>query len=106
MAAPKGHPKYGGRTKGTPNKKTQSLFDKCEAHGFDPFEALLEMAQENIDPQIKLGALKEVCSYLYPKRKAIEHSGLTDPKILDELEKLSQLSEDELREVAKEELKK
>ncbi len=62
-----------GRQKGTLNKKTEALHEICERKGINPFEALLEMAQHD-DPNIRLGALKEVCAYLYPKRKALEIS--------------------------------
>lgn len=48
--------------------------EKCERMGIDPFEALLVLAKEE-DAGIRLGALKEICQYLYPKRKALEHSG-------------------------------
>lgn len=73
--APKGHPRYGGRGKGIPNRRTQSLLDKCESRGIDPFDALLELAEESKDPGMRLAALKEICQYIYPKRKALEHSG-------------------------------
>lgn len=77
MGYPKGknRPEGAGRRKGTPNKKTQVLSEICEQEGIDPFRALLNMAAKNSDDQIRLGALKEICQYLYPKRKALEHSG-------------------------------
>ncbi len=75
MAAPKGHKKYGGRQKGTPNKLTMGLLEKCHARGIDLFDALLDIIQETEDPLLKFNAIKEACQYVYPKRKAIEHSG-------------------------------
>lgn len=99
-------PPTSGRAKGTPNRKTQTLIDKCEAKGFEPFDALLDMAADlNQEPIIRLGALKDLCSYLYPKRKELAHS-FQDPKILNELEKLSECSADELQSVVKQETKK
>lgn len=62
-------PEKSGRKAGTPNKKTQDLMEKCEKMGIDPFEGLLELSKCD-DPSIKLAALKEVCSFLYPKRGA------------------------------------
>lgn len=67
MAAPKGHPKYGGRVKGTPNKKTESLIEICERKGINLFEAMLEMTQHP-DPSIAFQAIKEASSYIYQKR--------------------------------------
>lgn len=63
-----------GRVKGTPNKKTQTLFEVCEEEGIDPFRGLL-MLTKHADVTIKLQALKEVCRYLYPIRKAVEITG-------------------------------
>lgn len=68
-----GGKKTGGRTKGIPNKKTILLEELCEKRKIHPFEALLTLCSHP-DPSIQLGAIKEACSYLYPKRKAIEHS--------------------------------
>lgn len=70
---PKGA-KFGGRVKGTPNKKTQELIDRAKAMGLDPWEALCEFAL-NGPPDLRFNAVKEVCSYVYPKRKALEVSG-------------------------------
>lgn len=69
-----------GRKKGTKNRDTQSLEEKVEVLGFDPFEALLLFAQgnkeqlelEDIPAELRFKAIKEVCSFLYPKRKSIE----------------------------------
>lgn len=49
-------------------------------HHFEPFEALIHIAKgelpntENceISLDIRFKAIKELCSYLYPKRKAVE----------------------------------
>lgn len=74
MAKPKGLPKSGGRKAGTPNKDTMSLFDKCVAQGLDPFTELVKMCQLGEKEDLRFQALKEVCSYLYPKRKSLELS--------------------------------
>lgn len=63
-----------GRPKGSLNKKTLDLFDLCSKERIDPFRELLKLCKDG-DPQIKLTALKEVCRYLYPVRKAIEVTG-------------------------------
>ncbi len=67
MPAPKGHPRYGGRAKGTPNKRTETLIEICERKGINLFEALLDLTLHP-DPSIKIQAVKEACSYIYQKR--------------------------------------
>lgn len=91
--------KTGGRVKGTPNKSTEYIFDLCKKNNFDPIEALIHVAKNNWEklgyssPEIekqgfqgivtyepvvsmdhRIDAMKTLVSYMYPKRKAIEHS--------------------------------
>ena len=49
MAAPKGHPRYGGRAKGTTNKNTTELKDAIMAafRGAGGTGYLIQVAQEN-----------------------------------------------------------
>lgn len=75
MAAPKGHPRYGGRTKGTPNKNTSDLMSICEKHGIHPFEGMVILAKEEKDPDKKFDKLERIAQYVHPKRKAVEVSG-------------------------------
>lgn len=91
-------PEGAGRKKGTMNKRTEALHEKCERLGIDPFEALLQFANHP-DPMYRLSALKEICQYLYPKRRAIEITDKVNPKALVHLEEFSQLSEQELMKV-------
>lgn len=101
MAYPKGakRPEGAGRKKGTPNRKTQELLAKCEASGVDPFDVLLlickgieEMIVKDdkgkekrisipVKTENRLAAAKELCQYLYPKRKAIELTSEEDKAI-------------------------
>lgn len=92
--------KYGGRTKGTPNKSTLPLKQKAEELGIDPFKILLLFAEGDwqalgykeeqfissandngtyykytIDPSVRKTAAKEACEFIFPKLKAIEHTG-------------------------------
>jgi len=69
----KARPANAGRKKGTPNKKTQDLLERCAQRGVDPFEVLLELCQSD-DDAIRLQAAKEACKYIHPQRKAIEMS--------------------------------
>jgi hypothetical protein len=93
-------PKVGGRTKGTPNKSALPLQEKAKELGCDPFEILCRFAlgdwqglgydkgityqstnkgdlieKHIIPPELRSKAAAEAAQYLYPKRKAIEHSG-------------------------------
>jgi hypothetical protein len=45
MAAPIGHERYGGRAKGTPNKRTIAALERLRDAGFDPHEAFLYWAE-------------------------------------------------------------
>lgn len=62
-----------GRVAGTPNRKTQDLLNRCHASGVDPFQILLDLAGTSLDETMRFNAAKELCQYLYPKRKALEH---------------------------------
>lgn len=65
-----------GRKPGTPNRKTEVLEEICAKNGLNPFEAMVHMAQcDAYEPALRFAALKELCQYLYPKRKALELSG-------------------------------
>lgn len=75
MAAQKGHKKWGGRAKGTPNKNTQNLLSICEEEGVDPFRAMLIAAKQITNCVDKVNAYEKICQYLYPKRKALELDG-------------------------------
>lgn len=41
-----GHAKFGGKKKGTLNKRTEHAAEVLARHGFDPIEAILEVYQE------------------------------------------------------------
>lgn len=77
-----GRKKVGGRTKGTPNKKTTHLQETADLLSVDPFAYLLliikgdwktlKVSPEQITLDLRFKATSEACQYLYPKRKAIE----------------------------------
>lgn len=65
----------GGRAKGTPNKRTQSVIDKLAKLDFDPLESLARLAidaKKEGDKQMEFHASKELAQYVAPKRKAME----------------------------------
>lgn len=81
-----------GRKKGVPNKKTKELTAMLESHGFDAAEALVycykeaqkifEFRKRRSNLAGALSALdrmetcaSDLCQYVYPKKKAVEHSG-------------------------------
>lgn len=73
--------KTGGRSKGTPNKKTQDIIDKLAGLDCDPIEGMAKIAKEamnNNDLALAGNMYKELAQYVAPKRKAIEVSG--DPE--------------------------
>lgn len=104
MTTPKGT-RYGGRTKGTPNKTTQDLHEIAERLECNPFEVLLHYAKGDfkalgyeehqsmvtksgevvmvltITPELRQKSAKDACEYLFPKRKAIEHTGKDGEKL-------------------------
>lgn len=73
MASKPGRPKYGGRKKGTPNKKTEHLIETFKALNLDVPERIVELLPK-LSPEKQAEVLLELMSYLYPKRKAIEVS--------------------------------
>jgi len=86
METPKKRQKYGGRKKGTPNKKTLLLQDQLEEKGLDPVAGLKACLEEleaivayEAEDQINLVNSKariyiEILQYIYPKRKAVEYA--------------------------------
>lgn len=98
MNEPKVKAKTGGRKAGTPNKKTEDFFDKCEKLGHDPITFNILIAQnkyrelgydsatvtvytksgdsyeqDRISIETRLAANNKLLEFMYPKRKAIEH---------------------------------
>lgn len=95
-----------GRKKGTLNKKTQDLMELTEKLNCNPFEVLLHFANGDykalgyeetktkiaadgtvfqeltIAPELRQKSAKDACEYLFPKRKAIEHTGANGEKLI------------------------
>jgi hypothetical protein len=67
------HHKTGGRTKGTPNKRTQAVADRLEALGCDPIEGMARLAMdETVEKSIRAQMYRELAQYVAPKRRAVE----------------------------------
>lgn len=131
MAAPKGHKRYGGRAKGTPNAGTLPLEAKAKELGIDPFEVLLHFAKGDwralgyaqeqapssysehgtvykytIDPAVRSKAAQEACHYLYSKRQAISVDVNEDPEMIEAVKSFAVLSKEELLAVIAQEMRK
>jgi hypothetical protein len=87
-----------GRPQGSPNKRTEELFYLAEKHDCNPFEILILFAKGDhealgyekhqtkttkdggtvleltISPELRQKSARDAAEYLYPKRKAVEHS--------------------------------
>jgi hypothetical protein len=95
MAAPKGHPRYGGRAKGTPNKRTKEMLDAArEARekarrvlGNDVFDgdahALLVLVYRDtsLPIELRLDAAKVAINYESPQLQAIQVEGHTEIEV-------------------------
>lgn len=94
-----------GRKKGTPNKETKSLEQVALDKGVNFWVLLCDVAGDAEHPR-QFDAVKEGCSYLYAKRKALEVTAEVDPAILEAFKAMQSLSEGELRKIVAEELRK
>ncbi len=86
MSFDNGHPKSGGRKPGTPNKRTQSLVETLEQHGYSPIADLIELSQlakaeykKSATPadasnwvRIGVACATGILPYVYAKRKPLE----------------------------------
>ena len=69
--------KTGGRTKGTANQDKQELIDMIQEKypDYHPLLALAEIANDSDnDKNLQLQASKEVCKYIVPQLRSIDHS--------------------------------
>jgi hypothetical protein len=66
------------RTAGAVNKNKRLLFARLEAE-FPGYHPLIELARTannpDVDDQLRFAANKEVCKYVVPQLKAVEHTG-------------------------------
>ncbi len=95
--------KLGGRTKGTPNKKTEHFFDICTKRNHDPVEFNVMIAQNDwealgyskptvtvytktgdsyeqdvISVSDRMSANNKLLDFMYPKRKSVEITNSED----------------------------
>ena len=69
-----GH-KTGGRTKGTPNKRTADVIEKLARLGCDPIEGMARIAMEDANAvELRARMYAELAGYVAPERKAVDVS--------------------------------
>ncbi|MCU0500604.1 MAG: hypothetical protein MUC51_02350 [Anaerolineae bacterium] len=67
--------KTGGRTAGTPNKRTQDVIERLAALNCDPIAGMARIAMDEANsPELRGRMFSELAQYVAPKRKAVEHS--------------------------------
>ncbi len=84
MARPKGSPKLGGRSKGTPNRATAKREAEIAAAGITPLDYMLQILRdEDKTADERFEAAKAAAPYVHPKLAAVDHSsqdGTMTPK--------------------------
>lgn len=91
IGRPKGLPKYGGRKKGTPNKKTTEIQEIAKARGITPLDYMLNLLNDiSQETEIRLDAAKSAAPFVHSKMPtALQVSGTLNhihELALDELE--------------------
>lgn len=81
--------RFGGRQKGTPNKKSLDISEKIKKLGCDPFEGMIKIAEEALlskDLALAGNMYKELAQYIAPKRKAVDISTDNESAAVREVE--------------------
>ena len=72
----------GGRPPGGRNKRTLALEEKIAAAGVDPIIALCAISQDEAHPiEVRVACLKELASFLHPKKKSVEVQSTTSVSV-------------------------
>jgi hypothetical protein len=69
MSRPPGLPKTGGRTKGTPNRRSGILVEELHHLGLHPVEELVKTLPQ-LNPETRARILLSFMGFLYPKKVA------------------------------------
>lgn len=76
MAKPKGAPKTGGRSPGTPNRKTAETQAAVAASGLTPLEYMLSVMRDvGEDSPRRLAAAQAAAPYVHAKLSSVELTG-------------------------------
>lgn len=100
MAAPKGHPKWGGRQKGTPDKKTAEFRQQVVASGLTPLEVMLSNMRHWLEKGERDKAQRcaaDAAPYLHAKLSSIDAKVAVsqDPREMTEAELLAIIAAEE-----------
>lgn len=80
MAAPKGHEKKGGRSKGTPNKKTEETLRRIESV-MSKLEDTIEADIESLPAHERVRLWKDLQEYIRPKLQRVEMNAQVEQKL-------------------------
>ena len=79
-----GHAKVGGRKRGSVNKLNQHAAQVLSEMKCSPLVGIARIAENNRHPvEVRLHAYGMLADRVYPKLRAIEHSGLNVPAVSD-----------------------
>jgi hypothetical protein len=89
---PKGHPKTGGRKRGTPNKRTTELQARIRATGMMPLDFMIAVMRNAKAPlELRFEAARQAAPYVHPRLTAIEHSGTDGGAVPVEVKQVSDI---------------
>lgn len=86
MAAPKGHPRYGGRAKGTPNKATRDLKAIAREYTSEAMSTLVALLKRDDAPAAQLGAAKEILDRGYGKATQVIAGDADHPIVVTQIQ--------------------
>lgn len=79
-AVAKGY-KTGGRRAGTPNRRTQEVWDQLQALGCDPIAGMARLALDVTNPpELRARMYSELAQYVAPKRKSVDVSSTSQSR--------------------------
>jgi len=90
----KGDPKTpgSGRRKGSLSWQTRYVLDVLNKFQCDPIEGMIRIAQNPLAPlELRGRMFSELAQYIFPKRKAVEHSGGQEHNLVITVRRLDQL---------------
>lgn len=83
LAKGSGRPENAGRKVGSPYRKlTWDVKALCEAAGFNPFEAMIDLAENAKSEKIQYQARAELCKYVAPQLKSVEIKDTTASQVV------------------------
>jgi hypothetical protein len=89
MPFQKGHKRIGGREKGVlPAKARLALQarETLEKMGHDPLRRMAQIAEDLNNPiEVRSRMETELCKYVYPQLKSIEHTGIPESEVQIEI---------------------